>query len=160
MIIRSLLRAQAPKIAGRRTFCIPTRTFRTTRRYSTSSAEMASPVPQSQASMLATITTDLDKIAPRFELQPDQIEILQTPAEFYQTLKVGRSLLLSFSYSLFCSVSLLERSTHTRQPSSHVSISVLLYYLSFCQGAHYSSMPISFCPCTTLANFRPTLHPQ
>merc|ERR1712137_1321656 len=48
---------------------------------------MASPVPQSQASMLATITTDLDKIAPRFEIQPDQIEIIQTPAEFYQTLK-------------------------------------------------------------------------
>ncbi|CAN9381609.1 unnamed protein product [Alternaria alternata] len=48
---------------------------------------MASPVPQSQASMLATITTDLDKIAPRFDIQPDQIEIIQTPAEFYQTLK-------------------------------------------------------------------------
>jgi CDP-diacylglycerol--glycerol-3-phosphate 3-phosphatidyltransferase len=46
--------------------------------------------------MLATITTDLDKIAPRFEMQPEQIEILQTPAEFYQTLKVGRSLLQSF----------------------------------------------------------------
>jgi CDP-diacylglycerol--glycerol-3-phosphate 3-phosphatidyltransferase len=52
---------------------------------------MASPTPQSQASMLATITTDLDKIAPRFEVQPDQITIIQTPAEFYETLKVGRS---------------------------------------------------------------------
>jgi hypothetical protein len=39
--------------------------------------------------MLATITTDLDKIAPRFEIQPDQIQIIQTPAEFYETLKVG-----------------------------------------------------------------------
>jgi CDP-diacylglycerol--glycerol-3-phosphate 3-phosphatidyltransferase len=38
--------------------------------------------------MLATITTDLDKIAPRFEVQPDEIEILKTPAEFYKTLKV------------------------------------------------------------------------
>ncbi|KAH7122782.1 CDP-diacylglycerol-glycerol-3-phosphate 3-phosphatidyltransferase-like protein [Dendryphion nanum] len=37
--------------------------------------------------MLATITTDLDKIAPRFEIQPDQIQILKTPAEFYETLK-------------------------------------------------------------------------
>jgi CDP-diacylglycerol--glycerol-3-phosphate 3-phosphatidyltransferase len=55
---------------------------------------MASPVPQSQASMLATITTDLDKIAPRFEIQPDQIEIIQTPAEFYQTLKVCQPSLL------------------------------------------------------------------
>ncbi|KAJ4367036.1 CDP-diacylglycerol--glycerol-3-phosphate 3-phosphatidyltransferase [Neocucurbitaria cava] len=37
--------------------------------------------------MLATITNDLDKIAPSFEIQPEQIQIIQTPAEFYQTLK-------------------------------------------------------------------------
>jgi len=49
---------------------------------------MASATPQSQVSMLATITTDLDKIAPRFEIQPDQIEIIQSPAEFYEKLKV------------------------------------------------------------------------
>ncbi|KAH3976292.1 CDP-diacylglycerol--glycerol-3-phosphate 3-phosphatidyltransferase [Parastagonospora nodorum] len=48
---------------------------------------MASSTPQSQASMLATITTDLDKIAPRFEIQPEQITIIQTPTEFYETLK-------------------------------------------------------------------------
>ncbi|KAF1362209.1 CDP-diacylglycerol-glycerol-3-phosphate 3-phosphatidyltransferase [Lizonia empirigonia] len=48
---------------------------------------MASSTPQSQASMLATITTDLDKIAPRFEIHPDQITIIQSPAEFYDTLK-------------------------------------------------------------------------
>lgn len=39
--------------------------------------------------MLATITTDLDKIAPRFEMQPDQIHIIQSPSEFYETLKVS-----------------------------------------------------------------------
>lgn len=50
---------------------------------------MGSQAPQSQAAMLATITSDLDKIAPRFEMQPEQIEIIQTPSEFYQTLKVG-----------------------------------------------------------------------
>ncbi|KAF1972224.1 hypothetical protein BU23DRAFT_555259 [Bimuria novae-zelandiae CBS 107.79] len=48
---------------------------------------MGSSAPQSHASMLATVTTDLDKIAPRFELQPEQIEILKSPAEFYETLK-------------------------------------------------------------------------
>ncbi|KAF2024874.1 CDP-diacylglycerol-glycerol-3-phosphate 3-phosphatidyltransferase [Setomelanomma holmii] len=48
---------------------------------------MAASTPQSQAAMLATITSDLDKIAPRFEIQPDQITIIKTPAEFYQTLK-------------------------------------------------------------------------
>ncbi|KAF2727712.1 hypothetical protein EJ04DRAFT_398347, partial [Polyplosphaeria fusca] len=37
--------------------------------------------------MLATITSDLDKIAPRFDMAPEQIRIIQTPAEFYETLK-------------------------------------------------------------------------
>ncbi len=55
----------------------------------TNASSMASSAPQSQASMLATITTDLDKIAPRFEIQPEQIQILKSPAEFYDTLKVG-----------------------------------------------------------------------
>ncbi|KAF1947047.1 CDP-diacylglycerol-glycerol-3-phosphate 3-phosphatidyltransferas-like protein [Clathrospora elynae] len=87
MIIRNLLRIQAPKIAARTISRIPNRTLKTTRRYSTSNASMPPSTPQSQASMLATITTDLDKIAPRFEIQPDQIQIIQTPAEFYQTLK-------------------------------------------------------------------------
>jgi hypothetical protein len=50
---------------------------------------MASSTPQSQASMLATITTDLDNIAPRFEIQPEQITIIKTPTDFYETLKVG-----------------------------------------------------------------------
>jgi len=39
--------------------------------------------------MLATITSDLDRIAPKFEMRPEQIEIIQTPTEFYETLKVG-----------------------------------------------------------------------
>jgi hypothetical protein len=93
MILRTLIRAQAPEIASRRVFRIPNRAIRTARRYSTADApSMASSTPQSQASMLATITTDLDKIAPRFELQPDQITIIQTPAAFYETLKVGHQL--------------------------------------------------------------------
>jgi CDP-diacylglycerol---glycerol-3-phosphate 3-phosphatidyltransferase len=64
--------------------------MRTARRYSTAETpSMASSTPQSQASMLATITTDLDNIAPRFEIQPEQITIIKTPADFYETLKVG-----------------------------------------------------------------------
>ena len=55
--------------------------------------------------MLATITTDLDKIAPRFELRPEQITVIQTPAEFYQTLKVGIPVLhlLKFFFSVYSS---------------------------------------------------------
>jgi hypothetical protein len=67
---------------------------------------MSSSTPHLHASMLATINTDLDQIAPKFEVQPDQIRILKTPAEFYETLKVGLfhvlfnipSLLTFFSY--------------------------------------------------------------
>jgi CDP-diacylglycerol--glycerol-3-phosphate 3-phosphatidyltransferase len=50
---------------------------------------MASSTSPSQAPMLTAITSDLDKLAPKFEIDPDQITIIQTPAEFYETLKVG-----------------------------------------------------------------------
>ena len=46
-------------------------------------------VPQSSASLLGTLTSELDKISPRFEIQPEQIEIIQSPAQFYETLKVS-----------------------------------------------------------------------
>lgn len=39
--------------------------------------------------MLASLTSELDRLSPRFEVQPQQIEILKTPAEFYETLKVS-----------------------------------------------------------------------
>lgn len=114
MIIRSVLRAHVPRIAGKRASCIPARSFRAARRYSTSSSSssstaMASSAPQSQAAMLATITSDLDRIAPRFEMFPEQIEIIQTPAEFYQTLKVGRPFIFFFSSLLLQSLLFYSR---------------------------------------------------
>lgn len=97
MIIRGLLRVQGSKIALRRSIPPRTRPAQCARRYSSTSApSMGSPAPQSHASMLATITTDLDKIAPHFEIQPEQIEILKTPTEFYETLKVSLTLLSLF----------------------------------------------------------------
>lgn len=39
--------------------------------------------------MLGAFTSELDKIAPKFEIQGSQIQILRTPSEFYETLKVG-----------------------------------------------------------------------
>jgi CDP-diacylglycerol--glycerol-3-phosphate 3-phosphatidyltransferase len=109
MIVRSLLRAQAPKTVSRRVFRVASRPIKTARRYSTSNASMASSTPQSQASMLATITIDLDKIAPRFEIQPDQITIIQTPSEFYETLKVGLQIPSLHVYEvLYSSVSMFS----------------------------------------------------
>ncbi|MCJ1282989.1 CDP-diacylglycerol--glycerol-3-phosphate 3-phosphatidyltransferase [Xylographa opegraphella] len=41
----------------------------------------------SHAVVLGGITTELDRIAPRIDLRADQIEILEGPSEFYDTLK-------------------------------------------------------------------------
>jgi CDP-diacylglycerol--glycerol-3-phosphate 3-phosphatidyltransferase len=38
---------------------------------------------------LEAFTTELDRIAPRFEIHGSQVRILREPAEFYETLKVG-----------------------------------------------------------------------
>ncbi|TLD19867.1 hypothetical protein PspLS_09578, partial [Pyricularia sp. CBS 133598] len=43
--------------------------------------------PTTTAGLLAPFTTELDKIAPSFRIHGSQIRILQTPAEFYETLK-------------------------------------------------------------------------
>jgi hypothetical protein len=40
--------------------------------------------------MLGAFTNELDKIAPKFEIHGSQIQILRSPSEFYETLKVGR----------------------------------------------------------------------
>ncbi|OMP89079.1 CDP-diacylglycerol--glycerol-3-phosphate 3-phosphatidyltransferase [Diplodia seriata] len=37
--------------------------------------------------MLASLTSEFDRLSPRFEVQPTQIEILSTPSEFYDVLK-------------------------------------------------------------------------
>jgi hypothetical protein len=67
--------------------------------------------------MLATITSDLDKIAPRFEMQPEQITIIQSPAEFYATLKVG-------DYSILCSINTYVLKRH------HEYVFLFLYFIS------------------------------
>lgn len=43
------------------------------------------------ASPLGSVTVELDRIAPRFEIAASQITILDSPASFYGTLKVRRS---------------------------------------------------------------------
>ena len=40
--------------------------------------------------MLGTFTNELDKIAPKFEIEGSQIHVLRSPSEFYETLKVWR----------------------------------------------------------------------
>jgi hypothetical protein len=77
------------------------------RKYTTSSASASTPAsPPSSFSALGSVTSELDKLSPRFEIQPFQIQILKSPTEFYDTLKV-RSDIISFTFSpiiVVCSV--------------------------------------------------------
>ena len=59
---------------------------RVERRYSSTSSGTAAPI-QSSAAPIASITNELDKLSPRFDVPAESIEILRTPAEFYATLK-------------------------------------------------------------------------
>lgn len=88
MLARSLLRCAAP----RRTVSRQWQRAAKGRRYSTaSSGTSGGGVPSTAgqaAPMLATFTEELDKIAPRFDIRGDQVKVLRTPSEFYETLKV------------------------------------------------------------------------
>lgn len=57
------------------------------RRQLSSSAPVASSQHPANASVLAAITTELDRIAPRIDIRADQIKVLQGPEQFYETLK-------------------------------------------------------------------------
>ncbi|KAL3488258.1 hypothetical protein BJX62DRAFT_212191 [Aspergillus germanicus] len=57
------------------------------RSFSTHSPHAASTVPPSSVSPLGSITTELDRIAPCFEVPASRISILDSPASFYKTLK-------------------------------------------------------------------------
>src|SRR2546430_5326665 len=59
------------------------------RRYSTSAAPAGLPTAASPTAILGGLTSELDRIAPRFDIQASQIRILRTPTEFYETLKVS-----------------------------------------------------------------------
>ena len=61
------------------------------RRYSSNAPDI--PVPSADSSSpiaaLAGLNSELDKLTPRFDIDANQIQIIRTPADFYETLKVG-----------------------------------------------------------------------
>jgi len=61
------------------------------RRLSTSAPSPPAAASQSPISPLASITSDLDRLSPRFDVPAESIEILRSPNEFYETLKVRAS---------------------------------------------------------------------
>ena len=92
MIVRRVLPClrQASSSVARRQV---TKYGRVQRRYSSTSIGSALPAApvQSSAAPIASITNELDRLSPRFDIPAESIEILRTPAEFYSTLK-ARSL--------------------------------------------------------------------
>jgi CDP-diacylglycerol--glycerol-3-phosphate 3-phosphatidyltransferase len=46
------------------------------------------PATASKMSILGSLTSELDKLAPRFEVDAERIQVIRGPAEFYLTLKV------------------------------------------------------------------------
>jgi hypothetical protein len=87
MLARSCLRCVArarpawprPTISPNRIQC---------RRYS-GSATASSPGSSHAAGTLAPIVTELDRLAPSFDINGDRIHVIKTPSDFYNTLKVG-----------------------------------------------------------------------
>lgn len=107
MIARSVSRCSPLRriqISKLNTFTIPKQ-----RRFSSSSPSTASHSnPSSPASMLAAFTDELDKIAPRFEINGSQIQVLHSPADFYQTLKVGKTVMILGTRELMVAVKNIE----------------------------------------------------
>ncbi|KUJ11696.1 uncharacterized protein LY89DRAFT_654414 [Mollisia scopiformis] len=79
------------------------------RRYSTSASSVTAPPSSSPASMLGAFTNELDKIAPKFEVQGSQIHVLRTPSEFYETLK---SKILGAEKRIFLSTLYIGKTEH------------------------------------------------
>ncbi|KAI0123281.1 hypothetical protein BJ170DRAFT_660087 [Xylariales sp. AK1849] len=57
------------------------------RRYSIPSGAAPAGSSTSSTGMLAPFTNELDKVAPSFKIQGSQIQIIKSPADFYDTLK-------------------------------------------------------------------------
>lgn len=58
------------------------------RSYSGSSAAPSPAQGAAKVGALAPFASELDKLAPSIDLRGEQIQIIKTPAEFYETLKV------------------------------------------------------------------------
>ena len=59
-----------------------------TRQYATHPTASPTSSGSISSGMLAPFVTELDRIAPAFDIKGSQVQILQTPTDFYETLKV------------------------------------------------------------------------
>ncbi|KAF4257070.1 hypothetical protein KXW98_004788 [Aspergillus fumigatus] len=93
----------------------------------TSNASTAAP---SSASPLGTITVELDRVAPRFEVPASKITILDSPASFYTTLKdkirnAKKRIYLSTLYIGKAEHELIETINQALRDSPELKVSIL-----------------------------------
>lgn len=74
--------------------------------------------------MLAPFTNELDKIAPSFKIHGSQIQVIQTPTDFYETLKfkirgAKRRIFLSTLYIGKTEKELVHQSEHSFATERH-----------------------------------------
>lgn len=70
------------------------------------------------AGALAPFVSELDRIAPSFDIRGDQIQIIQTPSEFYETLKVCEDCLLSPGARKL----IIGLGSHSKGQASHIPV--------------------------------------
>ncbi|CUS10912.1 unnamed protein product [Tuber aestivum] len=114
-------------------FCLPRcRIFSHSRRSFSSSNSTLHPtasISSPTSSVLGSLTGELDRLAPRFEIQANKIRIMKTPSEFYavlkdRILKAERRIFLSTLYIGKTEHELIDilRKALSRQPKLKVSI--------------------------------------
>ncbi|MCJ1339377.1 CDP-diacylglycerol--glycerol-3-phosphate 3-phosphatidyltransferase [Bachmanniomyces sp. S44760] len=57
------------------------------KRWISSSDAAGPPASSTNSNVIPGVMTELDRIAPRIDIKADQVKVLETPAEFYDTLK-------------------------------------------------------------------------
>lgn len=97
----------------------------------TTGAPHTSPSPaMSSAAIIEPFTTELDRIAPSFKINGSQVRVLQTPAEFYETLKdkirnAERRIFLSTLYIGKSETELIATLQETLRAKPDVKLSIL-----------------------------------
>lgn len=87
MIVRTITRCS--RIRKVPSFQPPLQRMKQRAHSTSTSSTTTTPTAPSPASILGAFTDECDKLAPKFEVEGSQIQILRTPSEFYETLKVG-----------------------------------------------------------------------
>ena len=87
MIVRSASRCRQTLRPTLHRAAVRTSRFTPSRRFSTPASTAPQSSVLSSAGLLAPFTNELDKLAPSFQINGSQIEVIQTPTEFYETLK-------------------------------------------------------------------------